>query len=444
MGVLYGALLLLAWAAVLPYQFVIGVLSGRPRAFARERLGLVVPPPAAAPGGGIWVHAVSVGEVRLALLLIAALRDRFPGLPVVLTTGTATGRALALGTDRPAAARVDRVAALPIDLPGPMGRFLARVRPRAVIIMETEIWPVMLQVCGRNGTPVAIVNGRISPRAYRRYRFLRRFLAGALRHVTLFAMQTAQDAARVRDLGAPAERVEVLGNLKFDLPVPVVGTGTVRRRIGLTTEPLFVAGSTDTGEESSILEAFRILRAAEPRVRLLIAPRHPERFAATGTLLRAAGLRVATWSALEAGTSAAPGDPGAGAPQPPWDAMLIDAIGVLPRLYAAADVVFVGGSLTRRGGQNLLEPASLGRPVLFGPHVDNFRAVADALIDAGGGFVVCDGAELGRLAVRFLADPAARGQAGERARRVVESNRGALQRTVDRLAVILDPRVPRP
>ncbi len=437
MGVLYGALLLLAWAAVLPYQMVIGALSGRPRAFVRERLGLV-DPPAPAAGHGVWVHAVSVGEVRLALLLIAALRDRFPGLSAVLTTGTVTGRALAMGTDRPTAAWVDRVAAMPIDLPGTMGRFLARVRPRAVIVIETEIWPVMLQVCGRSGIPVAIVNGRISPRAYRRYRLLRRFLAGALRHVTLFAMQTGQDAARVRDLGAPADRVEVLGNLKFDLPVPDVETGTVRRRIGLTTEPLFVAGSTDTGEESPILDAFRILRATEPRVRLLIAPRHPERFAAAGASLRAAGLRVATWSALETGVPAPPGDPGAGAPLP-WDAMLIDAIGVLPQLYAAADVVFVGGSLTRRGGQNLLEPAAMGRPVLFGPHVDNFRAAADSLIDAGGGFVVRDGAELGRLAARFLADPAARDQAGERARRVVVAERGALQRTVDRLARILDP-----
>jgi len=435
MGVLYGALLLLAWAAVLPYQIVIGLLRGRPHAFVRERLGRIDLPPDVA-GRAVWIHAVSVGEVRLALLLVAALRDRLPGLPVVLTTGTPTGRALALAAG-PAASRVDRVAALPIDLPGPMRRFLARVRPRAVFVLETEIWPVMLRVCGRGGIPVAIVNGRISARAFRHYVVLRRFLAGALRHVTLFAMQTAEDAARVRALGAPAERIEVLGNLKFDLPVPDVPGEAVRRRLGVTDAPLFVAGSTDAGEEPPVIEAFRILQATEPRVRLLIAPRHPERFAAAGTCLRSAGLRLASWSAAGATAFHAGAAPGAGA-DPPWDAMLIDTLGVLPQVYAAADVVFVGGSLTQRGGQNLLEPAALGRPVLFGPHVDNFRAAADALLAAGGGFVARDGAELGRLAARFLADPVARRQAGERARQVVAAQRGALQRTVDRLAGLLE------
>jgi 3-deoxy-D-manno-octulosonic-acid transferase len=422
---------------MIPYQFVIGLARGRPSVFLRERLGLVDCPPQVA-GRAIWMHAVSVGEVRLALLLVAALRDRFPGLAVALTTGTATGRAIAHAAGL-AGPSVELLAALPIDLPGPMRRFLARVRPRAAIVLETEIWPVMLRQCGRARIPIAIVNGRISPRAFRRYRTLRRFLAPALREVALFAMQSPDDAARIVALGAPPDRVAVLGNLKFDLPAPEATGEAVRRRLSLPDTPIFVAGSTDAGEEAPVIEAFRILRAAHPGARLLIAPRHPERFAAAGAILREAGLRRITWSGgagpAPAGASVAGGTAVAG--DPPWDALLIDTIGVLPQIYAIADVVFVGGSLTRRGGQNLLEPAALGRPVLFGPNVDNFRAVADALIAAGGGFVAHDGAELGRLAARFLADPAARRAAGERARGVVAGQRGALARTVERLVPLI-------
>ncbi|MBI4169303.1 MAG: 3-deoxy-D-manno-octulosonic acid transferase [Acidobacteria bacterium] len=434
MYALYGALLRIAWAAILPYQFVIALLRGGPRLHWKERLGLL-PGAASPPAGGIWIHAVSVGEVRLALSLLRPLRQRFAGTPVCLTTGTATGRALAAAA-APGEARPDMIATLPLDLPGPMGRFLDRLRPRAVLIVETEIWPNLLRLCGRRGVPVILVNGRISPRAHARYRMVRRFLQAPLGAVGLFGMQSEEDARRIRDLGARADRVRVTGNLKFDLPVPEVAPAQARRRIGLADgDAVLVAGSTAPGEEPAILQAFRALRDVHASVRLILAPRHPERFDEAESALRQAGLRVARFSRI--GGEAA----GAAPADVPYEALLLDTLGVLPEIYAAADLVFVGGSLVRRGGQNILEPAALGKPVLFGPHVDNFRAAATALTEAGGGFVARDGEELAGLAVRLLGDPAARRVAGAMARRVVEANRGATSRTI---AIIVEALGPRP
>jgi 3-deoxy-D-manno-octulosonic-acid transferase len=416
MYALYGALVLLGWILLLPYQFVSALVRGGPRARLRERLGMASGGAPVAPGG-LWIHAVSVGEVRLALLLLVAVRERHPGLPVTVTTGTPTGRALAErgvpGTSPP-----DRVAFLPIDRRGPMGRFLERIRPAALLLVETEIWPNLLRLCAERGVPVSFVNGRISPRSFPRYRRVRWFLRRCLGDVTLFAMQSEEDAERIRALGAPPERVRVTGNMKFDLPLPRSAAGpAARERLGIPADrPLFVAGSTAPGEERAAAEALRALRRIDPRTLLVLAPRHPEDFAAAETRLIAAGLRVARYSGPFPGRET--------------DAVLVDAMGVLPDLYAAADLVFVGGSLVSRGGQNPLEPASLGRPVLFGPDMENFADAARALVAAGGGFVVRDGGDLGRQAARLLADAGARRAAGEAARRAVESGRGALPRTL--------------
>jgi 3-deoxy-D-manno-octulosonic-acid transferase len=427
----YGALLRLAWAAVLPYQFVIALVTGGSGPRLREQLGLSCP--LGTRSGGLWVHAVSVGEVRLALPLIARLQERFPNLPIHLTTGTSTGRRLAeaKAVDGGPAGRFS-VSQFPFDLPGPMSRLLARLRPRAVLIMETEIWPNLLRLSGEAGVPAVLINGRISNRTYPRYRLVRRFLRRALRHIRAFGMQSEEDARRVRDLGAPPERVRVTGNLKFDLPVPSADAATVRRQLGLPPGTvLFVAGSTAPGEEEPVLEAFRALRAVAPGARLLLAPRHPERFRRAGEALRAAGLRVTSYSTLtESVPERAPDTAPSGTGFVEYDALLVDAVGVLPTLYAAADLVFVGGSLVPRGGHNILEPAALGKPVLFGPHMENFREAAQALTAAGAGLVARDGRELGALAVRLLLDAPARKVASEAARLVVERNRGALEGTV--------------
>ncbi len=420
---LYGALLRLAWAALLPYQIVIPRMTGGASPPWRERLGHA-PPPAGERPGGVWMHAVSVGEVRLALSLVGRLRRTFPGRSIHLTTATATGRAVAeaAGDTRP-----DSISTLPIDLPRSMGRLLDRLRPALVLIMETEIWPNLLRLCGRRGIPVVIVNGRISTRAYPRYRLVRRFLRRVLSHVHLFSMQSQEDADRIVSLGAPLDRIRVTGNLKFDIAPPETDPAAIRARIGIGgDETLFLAGSTEPGEEHPVLEAFRMIRGAYPRSRLIHVPRHPEDGPAAIEVFRSAGLRVERFRDRESTG---------------YDVLVIDVVGLLAELYAAADVIFVGGSFGRRGGQNLMEPAALGKAVLFGPNVRNFAAAARALGDAGGGYMVADGRALGARAIALLGDPPAAARAGEAARRVIEAHRGALDRTMSLLheEIIVSP-----
>ena len=425
---LYGALLALAWSAVLPFQMTMSFLKRTRRPSLREKLGGVT----GAVSGGFWIHAVSVGEVRLALRILPELRRRFPGVSVHLTTTTTTGRALGeagAGDQRP-----ESVGALPFDLPFAMSRLLDRLRPRAVLIVETEIWPNLLRICCGRNIPVLLVNGRISERSFPRYLVLKRFLRRALDGFRSLGMQSRDDADRIVRLGAAPERVLVTGNLKFDLEPPRVDAEEVRRRLGVAEgAPLFAAGSTAAGEEDHVLRAFRALRATDPRARLVLAPRHPEDFAPAEKAARADGRSVSTWSRLATGTAQAP---------PTWDVMILDRIGVLPEIYAAADLVFVGGSLVPRGGQNLLEPAALGKPVLFGPLTANFRSASEALVAAGAGFVAHDGDELGRLLVRLLTDRAGYRVASTMAARVVQANRGALERTIRMIEEAVPPAAP--
>ncbi|HET8946914.1 MAG TPA: glycosyltransferase N-terminal domain-containing protein [Candidatus Polarisedimenticolia bacterium] len=436
MDALYGAALRLAWVASIPYQIVMAALLGRPAVPWRERLGRA-PQLSSLPPGALWVHAVSFGEVRLAHAVIAALRARLP-LPVVLTTTTGTGRALAERWRRersPGAA--DAVAAPPLDLPGPIGRFLDAARPRALVLVETELWPNLLRLAPARGVPVVVVNGRVSPRGFARLQRARSLFAPGMAAIHLVAAQSEEDAARFVVLGVPAERVKTTGNIKFDLPVPEAAGDPVRRRLALGDgATVFVAGSTARAEAKPVAEAFAALRAASPGAILVIAPRHPEDVAPARRLLERPGWRVRLWSAFEGS-----GDPAravsaedlarrASGADPAYDVVVVDTMGVLPSLYACATVAFVGGSLVTRGGQNLLEPAAAGVPVLFGPHVDTVRFAAEALLASGGGFQVADGAALAAEVLRLAGDAGARSAAGARARDTVKRNRGALDWTV--------------
>ncbi len=429
----YGVLLRLAWAVVLPYQFVIALLTSTPLPRLRERLGM---PDAGRNKGGdaLWIHAVSVGEVRLALALAARLRTRLPGCHIHLTTVTATGRSLAeAARDASDPARPDTVSDLPFDLPGSMGRMLDALRPKAVLVIETEIWPNLLRIAGRRGLPVALVNGRISTRAFPRYRAIRGFLRRPLAEIGLFAMQSEIDASRIRALGAPDALIHVTGNLKFDIPLSVVEGSTMRRRLRIEeSATVFVAGSTAPGEEAAVLHAFSALRRVAPTARLVLAPRHPRDLPRAEAALASAGLRFVTWTDLEKHDSAH-------TEMVSCEVVLVDTVGILPSMYAAADIVFVGGSLVPRGGQNILEPAAAGKPVLFGPHMENFRAAARALTDAGAGFVARNAEELACLTIRLVSDRTAYKVASTMARKVVQSNRGATERTLDLLTDILHP-----
>ena len=419
MFALYGAALRLVWAALLPYQIVMEWLFRRGGPRWRDRV-VRGPRPEGLRPGSIWVHAVSFGEVRLAHAVIEGLRARLPGASFHLTTSTATGLTLATAARREGRkGAADSTGAPPVDLPGPLARFEAMVQPRALVLIETELWPNLLRRCARAGRPILILNARLSERAWPRTRRFRSLFAPGLAGTTLIAAQSEADAERYRALGAPPERVRVTRNLKFDLPFAAGDTEAARRRLSIPPDAtVFVAGSTARGEEEAVARAFRALRSLRPEARLLLAPRHPEDNERAGRRMEEEGFRVARYSALSSGAGEA-------------DVVLVDVMGVLPALYPLASLAFVGGSLVPRGGQNLLEPAAAGVPVLFGPGVENFRFAADALLASGGGFMARDADDLAVLVVRLSCDDRARAAAGTRAKDTVARNRGALSACLD-------------
>jgi 3-deoxy-D-manno-octulosonic-acid transferase len=292
--------------------------------------------------------------------------------------------------------------------------------------VETEIWPNLIHEAHRRGVRVVIVNGRISPRSFGRYRAVRALLSRVLAEVDLFLMQSTPHAERARQIGAPPGRIRALGNLKFDALGEARAPAELSRLLGVVTggPPLWVAGSTVAGEERMVLAAFGEVRARVPGARLLLAPRHPERFAEVAALVEGAGFRAERRSAL--------GPAG-------WegDVLVLDTLGELAGVYALATVVFVGGSLVSAGGHNILEAAVEGKPILVGPHMENFQEIADEFRAEGALLVVLSAEELGREVAGLLADPARRAALGGAARAIVGRNRGALARTVDALAELI-------
>ncbi len=368
----------------------------------------------------VWVHAVSVGEVQAAVPLVRVLLERHPDLRVVVTTTTPTG------SDRLRATldeQVEHVYA-PYDLPGAVARFLDRVRPRLAVFMETELWPNTLRLCAERGIPVVVANARLSERSARGYARFPRVVGPMLGRIGAVAAQAQADAGRFVALGVPPERVRVTGSLKFDVALPASlreQAEALRRQWG-ADRSVWVAASTHEGEEDRVLDAFRRLLRPCPDSLLVLVPRHPERFGRALALVRRRGFRVAQRSRAAEDCAEA-------------EVFLGDTMGELPLFYAAADVAFVGGSLVPTGGHNLLEPAALGVPVLFGPHVFNFAEVSQLLLERGAARQVRSARELAGVLCELLQDPEARNAMGERGRGAVAENRGAL----DRLMAILDP-----
>ncbi len=368
------------------------------------------------PPAGVWVHAVSVGEVQAAAVLINTLRERHPAIPIVLTTLTPTGaaRAKALFKDQV------HVRYIPFDLPGSVRRFFRRVQPRLAVIFETELWPNLYYQCNRRRVPLVIASARISSRSAGRYRLLGRLFQEALSRSAVIAAQGEGDAQRFVALGADPDRTHVTGNIKFDFSVPfdLPERGRQLREFYASSRPMWVAGSTHEGEEDAALEAHRIVRGPHPRALLVLVPRHPPRFDEVALALQRAGIHFVRRS-QRAGERAAHAAATA-------DVLLVDTLGELLDFYAAADVAFVGGSLAPIGGHNLLEPAALGRPVLTGPHNSNAPDVARLLVERGAAEVVQNAAELGSRVAELLSDSDERERIGELGRQSVDSNRGAL------------------
>jgi 3-deoxy-D-manno-octulosonic-acid transferase len=435
MRALYTFVLVLGLAVMTP---VFAVKAARHRKYLgslRQRLGGVRFEPDARPV--LWVHAVSVGEVLAVEPLVRALVDEMPNWRVVVSTTTATGQRLAR----------DRFPALdvlyfPLDLPFAVERSLTKIAPRAVCIAETEIWPNFLAACKRKGIPVALVNGRLSDRSFKRYTRAGKLLAGVLDDVALFLMQSDADADRMLALGAKPDRVTVAGNLKYDVDRDELEARLAPRREAVEkaldlpgSDPLVVAGSTTSGEEVLLAEALLLIRERQglERTRLLVAPRHPERFDEAIRALEGAGLSVARRSAPSNAHEA--------------DCLVLDSIGELAAVYAHADTVFVGGSLVPRGGHNIIEPALYARPIVVGPHTENFRqivadfaaagAVRQLPAEAANGY----GAALLAIALGdLLAKPDVAREMGERGAAVLEANRGATRRVLERLRLLLEPR----
>ena len=421
---LYTLLVLVFFAALSPYFAYQAIRYRKYIGSLPQRLGFLPVAMSVDADESIWVHAVSVGEVLTARALVADLKERYPRLRLFLSTTTMAGQQVAR-RNLPGA---DGVFYFPFDLGFIVERTLGVVRPRLFIMMETEIWPNLLRACRRRGVATLVVNGRISSRSYPRYRLIQPLFRHVLADIDRFCVQGEETARRLVDLGADPARITVTGSLKFDSLQPAGAPAydhpshRVLRFFRMPPgRPVIIAGSTLRGEEAAVLRAFHRLRAAVGDPLLILAPRHPERFGEVEHLARDEGFMTLRRTELPIDS------------EPRAEVVVLDTIGELAQLYRVATVVFVGGSLVDAGGHNILEPAAFGKSIVIGPHMQNFREIAETFLASGAAVQVRSEAELGSTLRLLLTDPARRAGLGAAASAVVEANRGAKAKT---LAVI--------
>ncbi len=367
----------------------------------------------------VWVHAVSVGEVRAAEPMVNALLENAKSISVLVTTMTPTGSAQ---VRQCFGERVSHCY-VPYDYPAAVNRFIDKTRPRLAVFMETEMWPNIIRLCSRRAIPLLFANVRLSEKSFYRYQRVVGFMGPILRLASGFAAQTHADAERLKRLGAREESVRVTGSIKFDvkLPASLIEVAKVLRREWGSDRLVWIAASTHEGEEESILAVFSELKKHHPKLLLVIVPRHPERFAAVARLCRRAGYKTMLRSQQTDSVGA------------DVDVFIGDSMGELPLFYAASDIAFVGGSLVPVGGHNVLEPCALGLPVVFGPHMFNFQQISEHTLQQDAGMQVVDQGELMAAVDRYLVDPNLRFKTGEAGKAFVAENRGALQKTLNLL-----------
>jgi len=374
----------------------------------------------------LWIHAVSVGEVMAAVPLIREIKRRYPDLPILVSTVTETGNLTAHRNLK----NVDKVIFFPFDYSFIVRRVIARLRPRAFIALETEIWPNFLRELRRQHIPSMIVSGRISSRSFKNYYFFRFFFRRVLDTVACFCMQTQRDAERITAMGAAPDRVVTAGNVKFDHQMPPISDEEHRKICGDLNlherQIVFIAGSTHRGEEEIVVEVFKAVKQKFPDTVLIIAPRHPERFDEVAALLRQTGLPWVRKTMLAASSG-----------NPAHDIILLDTIGELAKVYSLGTVIFIGGSLVPVGGHNVLEPAVFRKPVLFGGFMSNFSEIAKILKRRNAACQVHDRDEFISRMLALLADPGLRQRIGEAAFNVIEENTGAVRKSVDHLDRLL-------
>jgi 3-deoxy-D-manno-octulosonic-acid transferase len=425
MLLLYNTILSLSLLLLSPFIFFKLLTDRRYRIGLSERLGFIPDTVLSSIEGNrpIWFHAASVGEVIASVRLLEKNRERRPERKLLVSTFTPTGKKAAREKlleargQEPGVRRIaDGVIFIPLDLPFVVDRALKRVNPSALILMETELWPNLITTAGRMGIPVVVVNGRISDRSYGKYWFISPLLKRVFGHITRFLMQSEGDAQRIVTLGAEPSKVSVTGNIKFDIRVPEGSIGFMDEWEG----PVLIAGSTHRGEDSQIIDIHKELKARHPALKLVIAPRHLERVGKVEGILKEKGLQYERRSRVS-GRLGAP-------------ILLLDTLGELASFYKYGDIVFIGGSLVPVGGHNILEPALYGRPVIFGPHMENFRDSARIVTESGGGVMVRDFDELKGWIERLLSDDGLRISMGILAKDSVLKSQGATERTLEQLA----------
>jgi 3-deoxy-D-manno-octulosonic-acid transferase len=366
----------------------------------------------------IWVHAVSVGEVKAVENLVKRLRLQFPGKPLVVSTATPTGQQLA----REWHDDVDYTFYFPIDLPWCVRRAVERVDPEMVIVAETEIWPNFLRACRARHTRVVMINGRISDKSFSRYRLARRWLRRVFEDYTIIGMQSETDRQRVEAIGADPRKVTVLGNLKYDA---VGSTGGVENALATFLKdwnPLWIAASTMPGEEQVVLDAFDEIRKSHPTLKLLIAPRHAHRFDAVAEMIKARNQPMVRRTRI-------------GPEYVKTSVLLLDTIGELATVFQYATVVYMGGSLVSTGGHNVLEPARHSKPIVFGPHMENFRDIARLFLESGAAIQIQSATQLAPAITHVLGNQHHASDLGRKALAIVRQNTGATERVLQ----VLEP-----
>jgi 3-deoxy-D-manno-octulosonic-acid transferase len=419
MRFLYSTLLILGTPLVLLYLAFRGLNDRAYLQRWRERFGFIK---ADTTSGGIVLHAASVGEFNAAKPLIMALLSAYPELPITVTTFTPTG------SERVRRDLGDRVSHLyiPLDLPGATSRFLNRLQPRLLLVMETEIWPNLYHAAQQQKIPLVIANARLSRRSSSRFQRLAGFSRQILQSVTWIGAQSDEDRERLIQCGANPATTDMTGNLKFDLDIPagLNEKGARLRSAWNAGRPVLVAGSTHEADENVLIPAFVELLNSIPDALLILVPRHPERFERAAELARTAGLRTELHSQSESCSEQA-------------QCFVIDAMGELMTYYACGDIAYVGGSMGEQGGHNALEPAALGKPVLFGPNMENAKEIAAGLVESNAALFITNQEELKETTRKLFEDGKLRGSMGQAGKALVEANRGALKLTLKAIGKLL-------
>ncbi len=416
MKILYNIFCIIFSLVYLPYLLI----KGKYHKDFFQKLGFI-PEDIASLDSPIWIHAVSVGEVNLAVKVGSALKKSSSDVPVIVSTTTSTGNDLARKNINKG---IDKVFYYPLDITVVVRRVIKAVKPSLYMIIETELWPNMIEEMHAEGVPVVIINGRLSDSSFRNYKKISFVTKSIFRSVDIFCMQSELDAFRVKELGAPEEKVFVPGNLKFDELSKISGSETFSKKdfgFGEKSD-IIVAGSTHYPEENLIIDIFKRLKETRRGLRLILAPRHIERIDAISVYCETAGMRYDRLSEFLGSGSLSVKDP---------EVLLVDTIGHLKDLYELASIVFIGGSITDRGGQNPIEAAARGKAVVFGPNMTNFRQVSGLFLDNDASCRVRDEKDLERVLGELVDDPSRRQEISRNAEKVISDNDGAVKRTIE-------------